>query len=448
MGEGAWYFTSPWDHQHVRRGDALGFRGVADYFANMLAPGLSNRTYDTKWISILCWCLYWSEKAWRKSGNANNSKLEAQRNRYEWLRPLELMWIARTLEFGQTTGQLHGIESIKQWSEKNNKKKDFSFSMKEAQLNRYRQVGMYGSYRILFKSISKLAVDDGWTLGETGKQLAILVNKRLPENVRLQQLKTQRSDWSKGRQSEYWLTRGWSNFDSIGGRGFLPTRKERLHEKITSKERSLLAPVLFEKDSERYKTAEILSKAKKSRTHLELCEALAKGREELSLLPAFSGLADAAMNVMRSVWEEVKQYYNNENGPTVAAVVKKNIAELKKLEKASENWLAVSKKQKKGNAEQCALVDSLANKIKEADGKLISILENLINHHQDNGGGLKWMKIEGGKFVALMPATNSLASDYRFRLLALSRLAAQCAVFDMQNALSILERNHKALDEE
>src|SRR5262249_14808115 len=32
-----WYFTAPWDPVPIRRGDALGFRAGADYFADLLA---------------------------------------------------------------------------------------------------------------------------------------------------------------------------------------------------------------------------------------------------------------------------------------------------------------------------------------------------------------------------------------------------------------------------
>ncbi len=34
----SWYFTAPWDPVAIRRGDALGFRAGADYFADL--PGL------------------------------------------------------------------------------------------------------------------------------------------------------------------------------------------------------------------------------------------------------------------------------------------------------------------------------------------------------------------------------------------------------------------------
>ncbi len=45
-----WFFTAPTDPVLVRRGDSLGFRSVANSFADEFAPGLSGRTRDARWI--------------------------------------------------------------------------------------------------------------------------------------------------------------------------------------------------------------------------------------------------------------------------------------------------------------------------------------------------------------------------------------------------------------
>jgi hypothetical protein len=113
--QSAWYFTAPWEPVQIRRGDALGFRAGADYFADLLAPGLSNNTSDARWISILSWCLKWSHEAWQNAGGGDLSRRDEQRERYAWLRPLELLWVDRTLESGQMTGQLRGRRSIERW---------------------------------------------------------------------------------------------------------------------------------------------------------------------------------------------------------------------------------------------------------------------------------------------------------------------------------------------
>jgi hypothetical protein len=74
IGQRSWYFTAPWDPVPIRRGDALGLRAAADYFADLLAPGLSNATYDGRWLSILSWCLKWSRVVWKNAGGGDLSR--------------------------------------------------------------------------------------------------------------------------------------------------------------------------------------------------------------------------------------------------------------------------------------------------------------------------------------------------------------------------------------
>ncbi len=98
--ESSWYFTKPWEPVSIRRGDALGFRAASDYFADLLAPGLSNGTSDARWISLLSWCLKWSHLAWQNAGGRDLSHRDEQRERYAWLRPLELLWVDRSIRPG------------------------------------------------------------------------------------------------------------------------------------------------------------------------------------------------------------------------------------------------------------------------------------------------------------------------------------------------------------
>jgi hypothetical protein len=109
---GSWYFTAPWDPVPIRRGDALGLRAGADYFADMLAPGLSNGASDARWISILSWCLKWSHIVWQYAGGRDLSQRDDQRARYAWLRPLELLWVDRTLASGQNTGRCARLRDL------------------------------------------------------------------------------------------------------------------------------------------------------------------------------------------------------------------------------------------------------------------------------------------------------------------------------------------------
>jgi hypothetical protein len=67
-------------------------RAVAEEMARALAPGLSNRTVDGRWLSILCWALQQAGSAWRAYGAvADDGDVEFARNIYSWVRPLELL---------------------------------------------------------------------------------------------------------------------------------------------------------------------------------------------------------------------------------------------------------------------------------------------------------------------------------------------------------------------
>jgi hypothetical protein len=46
-------FTEPWDPIVVRRGDALGLLALTNVFAEAVAPGLSNRVRDGRWVTIM-----------------------------------------------------------------------------------------------------------------------------------------------------------------------------------------------------------------------------------------------------------------------------------------------------------------------------------------------------------------------------------------------------------
>src|SRR3954451_5292263 len=110
-------FTAPWDPIVVRRGDALGLRGLADGFAEVVAPGLSNRVDDGRWVTILAWCLARSQEVFHASGGQFAVTRSEQVRRYAWLRPLELMWVARTIAIAENSADrpLAGQRSVRPW---------------------------------------------------------------------------------------------------------------------------------------------------------------------------------------------------------------------------------------------------------------------------------------------------------------------------------------------
>ena len=103
----------------MRRGDALGLRALADQFADAVAPDLSNRVRDGRWVTILAWCLARSQEVFHASGGRSMVTRTEQRQRYAWLRPLELMWVARTIALAEDwrDRSLAGQRRVRPWYE-------------------------------------------------------------------------------------------------------------------------------------------------------------------------------------------------------------------------------------------------------------------------------------------------------------------------------------------
>lgn len=450
---GHWYFTSPWDPVMIRRGDALGFRAGADYFADLLAPGLSNNTVDARWISILSWCLHWSHAAWRSAGGGDLTRRDDQRARYAWLRPLELLWVDRTLEAGQDTGQLRGRRSIERW--RRGDRKDPNFAMTSDQFRRYRQVGTFGAYRVIFRGIPGLTTGDGWTPSEIALKLADLVNDSLPRVARISQEHfengTRWGIWGGGEEARYWLERGWQSWTKRGG--FLPTPDKDTGIQLPEAERNILGPALFASGSTRRVTAEALARARAPKTHTDLCDALASSSmlaekikpASLAPLPDFTRFADAAMHAMRRLWNEIKPYYNNgRDAPTAEQLAgSKELKDpLDKLRKAAAAW-------RRAPGRSTFPHESVVTHLAEAvltDATPAEQLRALSRHHHEHGGGLRWFREQAGKMVPLVPDTGIAATDYRFRLRPLARLAAQCGVANMNHVLDAVSQ--QTLDDE
>lgn len=449
----SWYFTAPWDTTPLRRGDALGFRAAADYFAELLAPGLSNATSDARWITLLSWCLKWSHDAWRHAGGNSLSRREDQSARYAWLRPLELLWVARTLESRESAGQLRGQRSVQRWLQGRSLP---NFAMSPDQFRRYRQVGVYGAYRVVFRTMPGLTKGDGWTPDVTALALAKFANDKLPPSARLkEEIFKNGKRWGHwvGDEARYWTMHGWPAWAEKPKGGLLPTPKHSLHSQLPDKERQLLEPVLFGSNPVRRITAEVLAKAKSAKTHADLCIALANSNEllqklpqehraSLASLPAFSRFADAAMQAIRSAWESLNQ--SDEQAPSIEKLAINLHTALEELRAESDAWLR-SPDRSHFPFEQ--VVTRLAETMRDAVTPQ-SQLRALVRHHQEYGGGRRWLQEKDGKLFPLAKDTGIAASDYRFRLRSLCRLAAQCGVANMSRPLGILASEGAKDDDE
>lgn len=445
--QSGWYFTAPWEAASIRRGDALGFRAGADYFADLVAPDLSNATSDARWVSLLAWCLEWSHVVWRKAGGRSLSRREEQRARYAWLRPLELLWVDRTLESGQSTGQLRGRRSVERWRKAERQLPNFAMS--PDQLRSFRQVGTYGAYRVVFRRVGGLTTGDGWTPVSTALELSALVNDGLPRDVRLEHRRfesgTKWRHWTD-EEARYWVEHGWPTAWSRAGEGFLPTPDAAVRERLPERERRLLEAVLFGPDSVRRVTAGAMAGARGASTHTDLCDALASstalsmklGPRLLAPLPAFTRFADSSMHAMRGLWTDMSR---DKQGPTSSIDKLASSADLRaRLDSVRETAVAWLRAPGRSVFPYEHVITRLAEAMQQARTPLEQ-LRALAGHHYEHGGGRRWFREQDRKIVPLVFDTGILASDYRFRLRSLGRLAAQCGVADMNEALDAVDRN-------
>lgn len=424
-----WLFTEPFDPVYVRRGDALGWQNIAENFANMLAPSLSNQVWDARWLTILCWCL-----AVSKNVPINDTfTREGQHQRYKWLQPLELLWIARTLELKGADNikgiQLRGIRAIKRWD-----KSDSNFGLSSDQWKRYRQTGMYGAYRVALRKLPGLTIDeDGWTPGPLGDKLAKLLARKLGGNA------PEINYEIKGRSTAdtYWIKTGWKAWGE-GQEEWLPTSSNDT-KPFQDEEREMLKEAIFGKNDDkggnrRLSVAIAIGKTKTD-DHSTLCAAVVKELKktnedpELDILVPFTRFADSALDVINGVWEEMGETQSLERFPIKDLIKNENI----------EPKLTVFRDLADELNENRSNLYSIVNLAKDVVSKKdnnIEILKTLIRHHTTNGGGRKWLTLNGNEIKPSMSTRIGGASYYRFRLWQLGRLAIQCGIIKkLPNAL-------------
>jgi hypothetical protein len=457
-----WLLTAPWEPVFVRRGDPLGFRALSNRFADMLAPDLSNQTQDARWLTILSWCLCVSERApWRRAVEGDSPRWirsrEGARARYEWLRPLELLWVARTFSLlgGAIAGrQLPGIRAIKQWDYQ-----DTRFGFSNDQWQRYRQTGVYGAYRVMFRRLAGLTRGgDGWSPDKESQRLAEMLEQILGKRELLPEIVSEKTISHKALPETYWknVWTTWRSQNSSAATDFLPTSRSTIQPLKYTKEREILSRLIFSDTNRGQRRSKVAIIASKSTAvnHAALCEEIASHLVQdqnqtiqVALLPAFTRFADAALNSLVSIWACFFQKEARE--PVVSMIdVSRNAriaVSLGDLRDQATTWLK-SRKIYEVMALPTREVDSLAHDVVSLQGRSrTETIACLVRHHLSCGGGLRWMKLQDSTIVPTAPTRHVDASQYRFRLWQVCRMAVQCGVVESMPAALTAET---ALDDE
>lgn len=424
-----WFLTAPWEPIFVRRGDALGLRGLDDQLADAVAPGLTNRTRDGRWLTILAWCLEHSHAVWAQAGGGSVSTREAASRRYAWLRPLELMWVARTLVIAadDTRGrQLAGQRRVSAWLRED--RATSRFAMTPDQFRGYRQTGMYGAYRTLLRSLPGMTRGrDGWTPDKSCHTLASALDRKLGKarlDSEIDDTRKLQSTW-QGQEERWWLRR-WPLFDQ-GADAMLPRKRS---EFVALEESELLRALLFGPDpggTRRSRVAAILSRSQAS-DHVSLCDELAealgdeKDAKTIATIPSFTRLADAGMAAMDAISAELAENKDRPGIPLLELVRSKPVrAACAEVASTAKRWL----KCERAHVRHIESADRLATAV--AQPATESQLVGLLQHHAIAGGGVRWFAIRDRIVEPKLLPGAGVSSRYGFRLWSLARLAVQAA---------------------
>lgn len=426
-------FSAPWEPVVVRRGDALGLRALADQFADAVAPDLSNRVRDGRWVTILAWCLMQSHEAFHASGGRSVVMRVEQRQRYAWLRPLELMWVARTVALAADwrSRTLNGRRRVAPWYEDGRMKPD-RFGMTEEQFRAYRQTGIYGGYRLVFRKWPGMTrAGDGWTPGPSTHKLARWLDDRLKEAHLPWHLHEADEDddlsnsAKRGRGKEHiWWLRKWMNFNQGDRRADMKTLPRPRNEFSRLPEASLLEPLAFGDDEHGKTRRAVANEVAKARaqTHMEVCIHLARqfpDKPVIVVLPHFSRLADAGMEAMELIAKVLGGY---------PAVLLSNVADHPDATRVCQSLFDAAREWQRCSKPFLRHIDS-ANRFAEAiaSAKPSECLRTLLVHHETYGGGLRWFVLRDDSVEPRTPPSAG-SGRYRFRLWSLCRLAVQCGV--------------------
>lgn len=444
-------FTEPWEPVIVRRGDALGLRALADRFADAIAPDLSNRVRDGRWVTVLAWCLARSQEAFHASGGRDVITRSQQQGRYAWLRPLELMWVARTIALADDWQKraLAGQRRVAPWYESDLEQDRFGMSMD--QFRAYRQTGMYGGYRLAFRKWPGMTVaGNGWTPGAATNGLAEWLDGKLgvarpswplhTGHTDGDGLSTRSAKLGSGDEHRWWL-RHWKTFYERGRDTDQNTLPRRGDDFNVLPEAARLKPLIFGDEQNGKRRLQVAREIAKSSAddHLDVCKHLGEvfaAESVIARLPRFSRLADAGMAAMDLVAEALR---GESHVPLSKVAAQPEATDVcADLAEAAKQWHAGSEMQLRHIETAHRFASAIQNE-HPAD-----CLRALLQHHEIYGGGLRWFVLRNGRVEPRTPPQAG-SSRYRFRLWSLCRLAAQCGV--LRTMPAVLRADAEATEE-
>ena len=398
--------------------DPLGFAKVASDLADLLAPEITSRQYDARWLSILCWSI--------QRVNESLPKISTTEQRYDRLRGLELRWVieACCLKNEGRGRQLPGGRTVRLLNKNLLHLSTIRQKMGEAQWKRYRSAGPYSAYRGMLHSLD-LVADDGWTLREDGEALASVAAANLTPSAVISISRVvngnEKSNWVK-----FWLLRWPLRKEPPQAASFLPTARAL---KLTPGEIRVISPLLFSAADSRTAVAKSVGRSNAS-SHADLCKELQhdllkekKWRPDeirkLKKLAAFSRLADAAVESLSAAFvaSSARTKMDIVVGDTTVKFW------LEELRAACKTWSSV----KADQVVDYRIVDDFAEAIASAK-TLKTVLVELIRFHEEHAGGVRWLRIEGDTIDKIARRKKPPYSFYRFRLAQLARLARGCAL--------------------
>jgi hypothetical protein len=437
-GEPRLFFTAPWEPVVVRRGDALGLRALTDQFAEAVAPQLSNRVRDGRWVTILAWCLARSQEVFHASGGRSVASRAQQGERYAWLRPLELMWVARTIALADDWRDrtLSGQRRVRPWYEAYAEGEEPAdrFGMSGDQFRAYRQTGMYGAYRVVFRKLPKMTMlGDGWTPATAVNELAKWLDGKLgtaglPWPLHVgdgddDSISTISAKRARGEEHRWW-TRQWTRFDQGGRSADENTLPRRKTDFGVLAESGYLKPLVFGGDPSGKRRSEVAREVAKATAtdHLGICEHLSEvfsNDPTIALLRRFSRLADAGMAAMDLLAGALHNETRPNLGDVAASVSARDVCE--ELNEAAREWPGDAGLQIR-HIETAHRFAAAIPKAKPAE-----CLRAILQHHEVHGGGLRWFVLRDGRIEPRTPVRPG-GGRYRFRLWSLCRLGTQCGV--------------------